>query len=1252
MSEQLDRAGRVIAELRRKLAELSGAGTDPVAIIGMACRFPGGANDSDAFWRMVRDGEVAVRPRGSQRPAAVLDDVAGFDPAFFDISPREAMQMDPQQRLFLEVAWDALEDAGQTREGLAESDTGTFAGVHNHSGGYYELQKSLGATNEFTGVGSGHDVIAGRLAYFLNLHGPSAVVNTACSSSLVAFHLACQSLLAGDCRMAIAGGVNLLLGSSETFLSEGGMLAPDGHCKTFDARADGFGRGEGCGVVILKRLSHARADRDRVLAVVRATAVNQDGRTNGLTAPSGLAQQALLRRALAKSGLNASDITYVEAHGTGTALGDPIEVEAIAEVYGAADAAAPPLALGSAKANINHLEGAAGVAGIIKTVLALRARTIPPVAGFEQLNPELSLTGTRMFVPRKATAWETGGAPRVATVSSFGWSGVNAHVILREAPAEDDVAPRVPRPVIVVASTADPRSLPARLASLAARLDELPDEQLEDFAWTATVRRSHFDHRVAVAGASRRTLIEALRTRAAQHYAQTSGMPRAGALPGDGDERVEMPDTTLSAEQLGIVARRYEAGRDVNWSSAFADDARLISLPAYPFRKRRFWVADAFETPASETQSVTPAHATTVNAPPPGESVTAPDDWFYETAWQRPDDAPSAAPAFDRWLILGDRGAFGTALARLARESGDDVQIVAYDAQDAFALDAEFANVDRAGRRTAVVDLRALDATADEPAAEALRLAQRVLELERTIAERDWKQPPALFIVTRGAQAPLPFEPPASVAAANLWGLGRCLSLEHPGIWGGLIDLDPVASPGDARALLDELRRAASQTETALRNGERLVARLEPMRAPGGALPELRGDATYVVTGAFGAVGTRLAGWLAERGAKQLVLIGRASASGAAAEQVQRDLHARGVRARLETCDVGDAVQLEGLWSRVAAELPPVRGIFHAAGATETTATLETSDLAAAFRAKVDGTLALDRVSAAQPLDFFVCFSSGAATIGDRGRAAYGAANAFMDALVADRRARGAAGLSINWGLWSGRDESAPDVQLFLRSGLVSMPLDAAFDALGRLMRADESRVNWRPMVAALDAPRLVAALALRGRTAFLSALAPAQPVTSPAAASGLVDLIRRAEASEREPLLAVAIAREVRAVLELADDDLLDADRGFFDLGMDSLMTVALKGRLERAFGVTLPSTLTLEYPTVATLTEYLGRTVVGDARLSANGAPVRADAIAASVARTKAEAAVDDLDDLDDAQVAAALAAELRALDLELQG
>jgi acyl transferase domain-containing protein len=334
----------------------------------MACRFPGAARDIDSYWRMAAAGEDAIGPIPAARAhdmrtepgqsAALLDDIETFDAAFFDITPREAVQMDPQQRLFLEVGWDALEDAGQTRAGLAGSLTGVFAGVHNHSSGYLELQTAdISRLNEYSATGSGHDVIAGRLAYVLDLRGPSAVINTACSSSLAAVHMACQSLRARDCRMALAGGVNLILGPMQGRLfGLSAMLAPDGRCKTFDARANGYGRGEGCGMVLLKRLSDALADRDRVIAVIRGSAVNQDGRTNGLTAPNGLSQQALIRHALERAGLAASRVGFVEAHGTGTALGDPIEVEALAAVYGMPGEGAAPCFLGSAKSNINHLE--------------------------------------------------------------------------------------------------------------------------------------------------------------------------------------------------------------------------------------------------------------------------------------------------------------------------------------------------------------------------------------------------------------------------------------------------------------------------------------------------------------------------------------------------------------------------------------------------------------------------------------------------------------------------------------------------------------------------------------------------------------------------------------------------------------------------------------------------------------------------------------------------------------------------------
>jgi acyl transferase domain-containing protein/acyl carrier protein len=1230
MSEQLERAGRVIAELRRKLAELSSGSADPVAIIGMACRFPGRAHDLDSFWEMIRNGETAVRDAGEsstdgRRPSAKLDDVASFDPGFFDISPREALQMDPQQRLFLEVAWNALEDAGQTKGELAGSETATFVGVNNFSDGYYQLQKSIGAINELSGVGGSHDVIAGRLAYFLDLHGPSAAVNTACSSSLLAFHFACQSLIAGDCRTAVVGGVNLLSGSAESILADAGMLSPDGRCKTFDSRADGFGRGEGCGVVVLKRHSHARADRDRVLAVVRATAVNQDGRTNGLNAPSGLAQQALLRRALAKSGLRAADITYVEAHGTGTSLGDPIEVEAIAEVYGAPDPQSPPCALGAAKANINHLEGAAGIAGIIKAVLALRARTIPPVAGLEQLNEHLSLEGTRLVVPRAATPWETGGSPRFVGVSSFGWSGLNAHAILEEAPAEDERAPRPVRPVIVVASAADPRSLPERLESLAARLAELPDASLEDFAWTAARRRSHFEHRAAVAGSNRLAVVDALRVRAAECRAETRAVEPATASSLD-----------AGMQELRANAQRYEAGSDVDWDAAYAANARLISLPAYPFRKRRFWVADGIgSTQRAATPSFTPV---------------APDDWFYEAAWERSDAAAQVGrSSFDRWLILADRGGIANAFADAARAAGDTVRVVG----DLDVFTELFADLAAAERRTAIVDLRAVDVRPDEISAEALRLANATLGLHAAIAAHAWLRPPALFVVTRGAQSPLPLEPPSAPAAASLWGLVRCLRLEHPEFWGGLVDLGAQPCAGDVQALFAELRATDGDTETALHAGQRFVARLRQASAPSAARVALRGDATYLLTGAFGVVGSRFARWLADHDARHLVLVGRTSASGDVAERLRADLMACGVTVRLESCDIGDAAQVEAMWSRIGAELPAVRGIFHAAGMAELSETRNAADLAAAFHAKLGGTLAFDRASSAAPLDFFVCFSSIAAIIGDptwpRRRAGYAAANAAMDAIVAGRRARGLPGLSIDWGLWGGRDQSS--LQPLIMSGLDVMPLEAGFDALWRLLGEGGSRVDRQPVVAALDVRKLADALGLRGRKALLSAFDGTTADATPAIASPIADEIRRSAPHERERLLVAAVARDVRAELQLTDDDRLDFDRGFFDLGMDSLMTIALKTRLERTFGLNMPSTLTLEYPSVSALCTYLTGVLSGEPA----GAPASAPQFEARFGGAHQPAAGSrepdaTLADVDDRDVASALAAELRELDLEL--
>ncbi|MBI3554121.1 MAG: SDR family NAD(P)-dependent oxidoreductase [Elusimicrobia bacterium] len=452
----MDEISRLIAELspKQRAILIERLGREPVAIIGMAGRFPG-AEDVAAFWDLLKEGRQAIKEVPADRwdidafydpdPAAAgkmvtrwgafLDQVDGFDAAFFGISPREAQRMDPQQRLALEVAWEAFEDAGQTLDGAAGGRTGVFMGVTHYDHAFYGF-----GTPE--GVG-GYDLtgnllysVAGRLSYFMDLRGPSVSLDAACSSSLVAVHLACQSLRRGESDMALAGGVNLILHPAFTIaFSKAGAMSPEGRCRSFGEGADGFVRGEGCGVVVLKRLSDALKDGDRIHALIRGSAVNHGGRGPGYTAPNAGAQEDLIRAALKDAGLSPSEIDCVEAHATGTAVGDPVEMQALAAVYGRGSPHGRPCAIGSGKTNIGHLESAAGIAGLIKAVLCLQNEAVPPLAAFTRLDNRIKLDGTRLVVPGRLLPWPKGSDKRRAAVSSFGISGTIAHAVLEEAPA-------------------------------------------------------------------------------------------------------------------------------------------------------------------------------------------------------------------------------------------------------------------------------------------------------------------------------------------------------------------------------------------------------------------------------------------------------------------------------------------------------------------------------------------------------------------------------------------------------------------------------------------------------------------------------------------------------------------------------------------------------------------------------------------------------------------------------------------------
>ncbi|MEM9274505.1 MAG: beta-ketoacyl synthase N-terminal-like domain-containing protein [Cyanobacteria bacterium P01_F01_bin.143] len=649
-----------LKQMQSKLETLEKAQHEPIAIVGMGCRFPG-ANNPQEFWQLLSNAQDAITQIPAEHwdkdqyydnqpatPGKICNNYGGFvphlkefDASFFRIAPREAASLDPQQRLLLEVSWEALENAAISADQIKSSQTGVFIGISATDYWHQLLSRKQSEIDAYLTTGNTHSLASGRLSHFYNFTGPSISLDTACSSSLVAVHLAIKSLRSRECNLALVGGVNRLISPKVSInFSQAKMLSPDGRCQTFDEAANGFVRSEGCGIVVLKRLSDAIADRDNIRAVLLGSAVNQDGRTSSITTPNSLSQQAVIKQALENSKVEAQQVSYLETHGTGTSLGDLIEVEALSSVFGSNQ----KLILGAVKTNIGHLESASGIASLIKTVLALENESIPANLHLKKPNEKIEWQNLPFKLPQNAIAWKKSEQPRIAGVSAFGFSGTNAHVIVQSSDISHQLSVSSDEKTnegFSYVLTLSARSKKA-LQELVKRYQEYlmkTSSSIKDICYTANIGRSHFNHRLALVVSS----IADLQTKLTQFLSQElppnlwQGKANLNREPklalvfnnqvsndlkdlaqsliatpivsrdmaeifwsiGGQETREGLTvvfsdlDSELRDRQLLIsgLAQLYVLGVTINWEVLINEDYyKKISLPTYPFQRQTYWL--------------------------------------------------------------------------------------------------------------------------------------------------------------------------------------------------------------------------------------------------------------------------------------------------------------------------------------------------------------------------------------------------------------------------------------------------------------------------------------------------------------------------------------------------------------------------------------------------------------------------------------------------------------------------------------
>ncbi len=1216
---------------RRARAE----GPADIAIVGVSGRYPQ-ADTLAEFWRNLAEGRDCITPVPSDRddfrakndPASgegkkppvnlggFINDVDKFDPLFFNISPREAENMDPQERLFLQVAWETLEDAGYTPESIAADgrrNIGVFAAAVWTFYGVIaceEINKgNLNAANSLLWS------IANRVSSIMDFHGPSMLVDTACSGSLTALHLACESILRGECRAAIAGGVNLDLHPDKFLLTrEGSFLAEDCRCRAFGQGGTGYVAGEGVGAVLLKPLEDALADGDHVYAVIKGIASNHGGKASGYSVPNPNAQAELIAETYRRAGYDPNTVSYIEAHGTGTQLGDPIEITGLTRAFKTGQAQDRACAIGSVKSNIGHLEAAAGVAGLTKVLLQMKRGQLAPSLHATTLNQFIDFEQTPFRVQRELGPWtpdERSGGPQPlrAGLSSFGAGGSNIHVALEAHPAPVQAADAPAGEQLIALSARDEERLRVYAGKLADWLgseDAIDDSGLADLAFTLRAGRRPLKARLAVVADNVADLETALRGYAGGGTADEKRLfLNPAATVHDIEDEADRQQLARLFEERDPrrLAELWVAGDIAEWTGFDAAPRRRLSAPTYPFAKDPYWVKVVEGGAAAEQRAAAEADVAEIN-----RLVAARDEagqaHFFQPVWEPWSGTNPADPVklagpilvFDR-----DRATLEQLEDRLApaeyilvkpgrgfRKAAPRVfEINPAKAEDYHALLTALRSEELAPQSALHLwtagdqDLDDLDRLMNEGVYSIYNLVRAMAALKLKSIKR--------FCFVGGGRADAPNPALAAVA-----GFAKSLALLFPSMTFAAIQaLDEAI---DEFALADLLRdELAAQLqdfshEVRYVRGRRQIMTYKPVEAPVPQEPVLREGGVYLITGGAGELGLMFARHLVERWRAKVALTGRSELSGERAARVAALNQGEGEAVYLRG-DVADPAAVR----RIAAELKDkhgaIHGVIHAAGFFDPAPAVqkERAVFDTALRPKIQGTLALDEALREERLDFFMLFSSISAALGDFGQCDYASANRFQDSFAHMRerlRARGqrhGATIAADWPLWrhGGMHFSEEGEALYLQSsGMTYLETDVGLDAFERMLAAGYDRLvvisGEKARLVDILNPKMAVRDVQREPKARPKPVADRRDAAAPPAGASLLEL------------LVADLQRMVSDLLKI-DVAKLVTEENLGDFGFDSIMLKEFADEISDAYGIEVYPTVFYAHTSLESLAEYL---------------------------------------------------------------